>query len=115
MKNSGNVVKLKELWKSLGMPKKTVASNFNIIVNNKSLTYGIKTMSKVFKHFSSNFAESLLVKLPDRPNMYTIFLYYSNFEIPREFGIRRKKFKVMENTEIHQHKRTPWKISKRWR
>ena len=33
------------------MPKKTVVSNFNTIDDNKSLTYDLKTMSKVFKDF----------------------------------------------------------------
>ena len=62
------------------MPKKTVVPNFNEI-DNKSLTYGIKTISKVFKDFS-NSAEPLLGKLPDPSNKYipkTKFLYYSNF------------------------------------
>ena len=33
------------------MPKKTVVSNFNTIDDNNSLTYDLKTMSKVFKDF----------------------------------------------------------------
>ena len=45
------------------MPKKTVVSNFNAIDDNKSLTYDIKTMSKVFKDFFSNLAKSFLDKL----------------------------------------------------
>ena len=52
------------------MPKKTVVSNFNAIDNDKSLTYDIKTMSKVFKDFFSNLAESFLAKLPDPPNKH---------------------------------------------
>ena len=51
--------------RSLGMPKKTVVSNFNTIDNNKSLTYDIKTKSTIFKDFFSHLAESLLDKLPD--------------------------------------------------
>ena len=47
------------------MYKKTVVSNFNAFDNNKSLTYYIKPMSKVFKDSLSNLAESLLGKLPD--------------------------------------------------
>ena len=43
------------------MPKKTVVSNVNVIDNNKSLTYDIKTS----KYFFSNLAESFLAKLPD--------------------------------------------------
>ena len=56
MKNSESVGIPKKLWntlKSLGMPKKTVVSNFNTIDNRKSLTYDIKTMSKVLKDFFS--------------------------------------------------------------
>ena len=67
-KLSESVGKPKELWntlKSLGMPKKTVVSNFNAIDDNKSLTYDMKTMSKVFKDFFSNLAKSFLDKLPD--------------------------------------------------
>ena len=55
-----------------------VVSNFNAIDNDKSLTYGIKTMSKVFKYFFSNLAESFLAKLPDPSNKYnleSVFLY----------------------------------------
>ena len=47
------------------MFKKTVVLNFNAIDNNRSLTCDIKKMSKVFKDFFSNLAESLLEKLPD--------------------------------------------------
>ena len=53
-KLSESVGKPKELWdtlKYLGMPKKTVVSNFNAIDNNKSLTCDIKTMSKFFHRF----------------------------------------------------------------
>ena len=63
------------------MRKKTVVSNFNTIDDNKSLTYDLKTMSKVFKDFFSNVAKSFLVKLPDPSNKYnleSIFLYYWN-------------------------------------
>ena len=87
-KLSESVAKPKELWntlKSLGMPKKTVVSNFNAIDYNKSLTYDIKTMSKVFKNLFSNLAKSFLDKLPDpsdKCNLEFVFLYYSNFAIP---------------------------------
>ena len=93
--------------KSLGMPKKTAVSNFNAIDNNKSLTYDIKTMSKVLKDFFSNVAESFLAKLLDpskKYNLESIFLYYSNFAIPEVFHIKstsgEKIFKIMENIEI---------------
>ena len=93
-KLSESVGKPKELWntlKSLGMPKKTVVSNFNAIDDNKSLTYDMKTMSKVFKDFFSNLAKSFLDKLPDPSNKYnleSVFLYYSNFAIPELFHIK---------------------------
>ena len=74
------------------MPKKTVVSNFNAIDDNKSLTYDIKTMSKVFKDFFSNLAKSFLDKLPDPSNKYNLesaFLYYLNFTISGLFHINK--------------------------
>ena len=53
------VGKLKELWntlKSLGMPKKTIVSNFNVIDNNMSLTSDIKTFQKNFQRFLLKFS-----------------------------------------------------------
>ena len=89
------------------MPKKTIVSNFNAIDDNKSLTYDMKTMSKVFKDFFSNLAKSFLDKLPDPSNKYnleSVFLYYSNFAIPESFHIKstseEKVLKIMENSEI---------------
>ena len=91
--------------KSLGMPRKTVVFNFNAIDNNKSLTYDIKTISKVSKDFFSNLAESSLIKLPDPSNEYNLeTIYYSNFAIPEIFDIKstseEKVFKVIENIEL---------------
>ena len=68
-----------------------VVSNFNAIDDNKSLTYDIKTMSKVFKDFFSNLAKSFLDKLPDPSNKYnleSVFFYYSDFAIPELFHIK---------------------------
>ena len=73
------------------MPKKIVVSNFSAIDNSKSLTYNMKTISKVFKDFFSNLAESFLGRLPDPSNRYkleSVFLYYSNFAIPEVFQIK---------------------------
>ena len=105
-----NVGQPKKLWnnlKSLGKPKKTVVSNFNAIESNKSLTYDIKTMSKVFKDFFSNLVVFFPAKLPDPSNKYnleSVFLYYSNFDIPEVFHIKstseEKVFKIMENIDI---------------
>ena len=105
-----NVGQPKKLWnnlKSLGKSNKTVVSNFNAIESNKSLTYDIKTMSKVFKDFFSNLAKSFLDKLPDPSNKYnleSVFLYYSNFAIPELFHIKstleEKVFKIIKNIEI---------------
>ena len=109
-KLSESVGKPKELWntlKFLGMPKKTVVSNFNAIDDNKSLTYDIKAMSKVFKDFFSNVAKSFIDKLPDPSNKYnleSVFLYYLAFAILKLFYIKstteEKVFKIMENIEI---------------
>ena len=48
-------------------------------------------MSKIFKDFFSNLAESFLAKLRDlssKYNLESIFLYYSNFAIPEVFHIK---------------------------
>ena len=62
--------KPKELWeslKALGMPNKTVISNFNAIEENDTLTYDTRSISKIFTNFFSNLAKSLLIKLPSAP------------------------------------------------
>ena len=89
------------------MPNETVISNFNAIDDNMSLTYDTKTVSKFFKDFFSNLAESFLANIPDPSNKYnldSVFLYYSNFAIPELFYIKstskEKVFKIMENIEI---------------
>ena len=41
---------------SLGMPKKTIVSNFNVIDNNMSLTSDIKTFQKSFQRFLLKFS-----------------------------------------------------------
>ena len=67
--------KPKELWesrKSLGMPNKTVISNFNAIKENDALTYDTRSISKIFKIFFSNLAKSLLIKLSNLPGKYNL-------------------------------------------
>ena len=103
----GKPKELRNTLKSRGIPKKTVVSNFNAIDDNKSLTYDIKTMSKVFKDFFSDLAKSFLDKLPDPSNKYnleSVFLYYLNFALPELFHIKstseKKVFKIMENIDI---------------
>ena len=54
--------KPKELWeslKSLGMPNKTVISNFNAIEQDNILTHDTRSISKTIKNVFSNLAESL--------------------------------------------------------
>ena len=54
---SETIGKPKELWeslRSLGMPNKTVISNFNLIEEANTLTYNTHSISKIFKHFFSN-------------------------------------------------------------
>ena len=55
-KLSETIGKPKELWesfKSLGMPNKTVISNFNAIEENDTLTYDTPSISKIFKDFQT--------------------------------------------------------------
>ena len=54
--------------KSLGMPNKTVVSDFNAIEQDNTLTHDTRSISKIFKSFFSNLAESLLIKLPKTPD-----------------------------------------------
>ena len=73
MINSEYIGKPKELWetlKPLGMLKKTMISNFNVVESNNALTYDKKTIAKICKDFFSSLAESLLIKLPNAPNKY---------------------------------------------
>ena len=65
--------KPKELWeslKSLGIPSKTVISNFNAIGENHTLTYDIRLISKIFKKLFSNLVKSHLIKLLNPPGKY---------------------------------------------
>ena len=98
-----------ELWeylKSLGMPNKTVISNFNAIEENDTLTYDTHSISKVFKIFFSNLAKSLLIKLPNSPDKYnlqSVIRYYSSFMISDDFCLsntsEEKVLKIMTNIE----------------
>ena len=80
------------------MSKKTIVSNFNAIDNNKSLTYDIKTMQKVFKDFFLNSVDS------NKYNLESVFFCHSNFAIHEVFHIKstseEKVFKIMKNIEI---------------
>ena len=60
-KLSEMIGKPNELWqslKALGMPNKTVISNFNAIEENDTLTYDTRSISKILKYFFSNLAKS---------------------------------------------------------
>ena len=102
--------KPKELWeslKALGMPNKTVISNFNTIEENDTLTYDAPSMSKIFKNFFSNLVKSLLIKLtspPDKYNLQSVFRYYSSFMISDDFCLsntsEEKVLKIMTNIVI---------------
>ena len=110
-KLSENVDKPKELrnnLKSLGMPKKTVVSNFTA-TDSGHYYMTKKAMSNVFEYFFSNLGKSLLVKIADPSNKYnleSVFLYYSNFAIREVFHIKstseEKVFKIMEYIGIYQ-------------
>ena len=109
-KLSETIGKPKELWeslKALGMPNKTVISNFNAIEENDTLTYDTPSISKIFKNFFSNLAKSLLIKLPSPPNKYSlqsVIRYYSSFMISDDFCLsntsEEKVLKIMTNIEI---------------
>ena len=82
---------LRNTLKCLSMSVRTIVSNSIAIVNNKSLTYDTKTMSKVLKDFLSNLAEYFLAKIADslnKHNLESVFLYYSNFAFCDEFYIK---------------------------
>ena len=74
-KLSEAIGKPKELWeslKSLGLPNKTVISNFNAIEQDNTLTHDTRSISKVFKNLFSNLAESLLTKVAKPPDKYNL-------------------------------------------
>ena len=97
----------KQLWeslKSLGMPNKTVISNFNAIEENDTLTYGTRSISKMFKNFF--LANSVLVMLPNPPDKYnlqSVTRYYSSFTISDDFCLsntsEEKVLIIMANIE----------------
>ena len=111
-KLSETIGKPKELWeslKSLGMPKRTVISNFNAIEENDTLTYDTRSISKIFKNFFSNLAKSLLINLPNPPekcNIQSVIIYYSSFTNSDDFCLRNnfeeKVLKIMTNIESSQ-------------
>ena len=109
-KLSETIGKPKELWeslKALGMPNKTIISNFNAIEENDTLTYDTRSISKIFNNFFSNLANSLLIKLPSSPDKYnlqSVIRYYSSFMISDDFCLtntsEEKVLKIMTNIEI---------------
>ena len=70
------------------MPNKTAISNFNAIEQDNNLTHDTRSISKIFKNFFSNLAESLpvkLPKLPDKCNFKSVIQYYTSFVIATDF------------------------------
>ena len=66
------------------MLNKTLILNFNEVENNDTLA--------VFKNFFSNLAESLLTKLPnplDKYSLESIIEYHSSFTITDDFYLNR--------------------------
>ena len=90
------------------MPQKTQISNFNTVESNNALTFDKKTISKIFKGFFSNLAESLLIKLPNPPNKYNIESVFlniiQNLWLKNLFTwvlvLKRKFFKIIQNIDI---------------
>ena len=94
-KISESIGKPKELWESLkylGMPNKTLISNFSVMEYSDTLTYDTCTISTVFKNFFSSLAESLPTKLLNPPEMYdleSVINYYSSFTITDYFCLNK--------------------------
>ena len=89
-KLSKTIGKPKELWeslKSLGLPNKSVISNFNAIEHDNTLTHDTHSISKIFKNLFSNLAESLikLPKPPDKYNLKSVIQNYSSIAITADF------------------------------
>ena len=101
--------KPKEFWeslKSLGIPSKTVISNFNAIGENHTLTYDICLISTIFKKLFSNLVKSHLIKLlnpPGKYNLQSVIRYYSSFMISNDFCLsntsEEKVLKIMTSIE----------------
>ena len=104
-KLSETIGKPKELWeslKSLGMPKRTVISNFNAIEENDTLTYDTRSISKIFRNFFSNLVKSVLIKLPNAPDKYnlqSIIRYYSTFTISDSLCLCNTFEESLENND----------------
>ena len=104
-KLSETIGKPEELWESLkvlGIPNKTVISNFNAIEENDTLTYDTRSISKIFKNFFSNLAKSLLIKLPSPPDKYnlpSVIRYYSSFMISDDFCLSNTSEESLENND----------------
>ena len=81
---------------SVGMPNKTVISNFNAIEESNTLTHETRSISKIFKNLFANLAESFLIKLPKPPDNYnlkSVIQYYSSFAVAADFclvGLKNK-------------------------
>ena len=91
------------------MPNKKVISNFNMTEEGNTLTDDMQSISKIFKNFYSNLAESLLIKLPkplDKYNLKSVIQYYSSFAITTDFclvGTTEKQIlKIIEDIKSSQ-------------
>ena len=91
------------------MPNKKVISNFNMTEEGNTLTADMQLISKIFKNFYSNLAESLLIKLPkplDKYNLKSVIQYYSSFAITTDFclvGTTEKQIlKIIEDIKSSQ-------------
>ena len=86
--------------KDLGMPNKTLISNFDVMKHNDTLTYETHSISAVFKNFFSSLAESLLTKLPNPPDKYkleSVINNYSSLTITDDFCFNKTSEKYKNN------------------
>ena len=96
-----NIAKPSKLWKtlkSIGLPKKGKNEAKVCLADNNEMFFEPKDVSRIFKNFYENLAQSLVDKLPAAPNKFnneTTKLYYDNMKINGEL-----KFAEIDSTQI---------------
>ena len=84
----------------IGIPKKTLISNFNAMEDNETLTRDIRLISTIFKNFIANSAEYLLIKSNplDKYNIKSVINDFSSFTITDTFYVNYpSEDKVLKN------------------
>ena len=98
--NIANSSKLWKTLKSIGLPKKGNNEAKVCLADNNEMFYEPKEVSRIFKNFYENLAQSLVDKLPAAPNKFnndTTKTYYDNLGINGELKFSEvdpKKFAI---------------------